>query len=267
MWPKKCETPKCLNTSGASVSVTLRETNMKSIANKELAFHSTVFTPVVHNKQVWLTASELAKALEYKKADAVTQLYSRNSDEFSDAMTTTLKLRVVRKTGDVDMMVRCFSLRGAHLVAMFADTQVAKEFRRWALDVMDKEVGKSPIKRRANYNYPIETASPKGRAGANDWMTPRKMLDENNRAPDLELIEQLEKDGYDVSGVKVRVHALYEIAQEHLYAQRDLHEIRRMMSKIDGDLRNMTSERGMNVTFVGSQKGGVLGNDIKLLQR
>ncbi len=34
-----------------------------------------------------------------------------------------------------------FSLRGAHLIAMFSRTAVAIEFRRWVLDVLDKEVG------------------------------------------------------------------------------------------------------------------------------
>lgn len=33
---------------------------------------------------------------------------------------------------------RIFSLRGCHLVAMFARTPVAKAFRRWVLDVLDK---------------------------------------------------------------------------------------------------------------------------------
>jgi prophage antirepressor-like protein len=32
---------------------------------------------------------------------------------------------------------RIFSLRGAHLLAMFARTKVAKEFRRWVLDILD----------------------------------------------------------------------------------------------------------------------------------
>ncbi|ACQ68700.1 hypothetical protein BJP41_09070 [Candidatus Williamhamiltonella defendens] len=35
---------------------------------------------------------------------------------------------------------RIFSLRGAHLIAMFAHTPVAKEFRKWCLDILDKEV-------------------------------------------------------------------------------------------------------------------------------
>ena len=43
------------------------------------------------------------------------------------------------------MKVRVFSLRGAHLIAMFARTPVAKEFRRWVLDILDREVQHSPI--------------------------------------------------------------------------------------------------------------------------
>jgi len=43
------------------------------------------------------------------------------------------------------MKVRVFSLRGAHLIAMFARTPVAKEFRRWVLDILDREVAHSPI--------------------------------------------------------------------------------------------------------------------------
>ena len=33
---------------------------------------------------------------------------------------------------------RIFSLRGCHLVAMFARTPVAKAFRRWVLNVLEK---------------------------------------------------------------------------------------------------------------------------------
>ena len=34
--------------------------------------------------------------------------------------------------------VRVFSLRGCHLLAMFSKTPVAKEFRRWVLDLIEK---------------------------------------------------------------------------------------------------------------------------------
>lgn len=41
--------------------------------------------------------------------------------------------------------MRVFSLRGAHLIAMFARTPVAKEFRRWVLDILDRQAECSPI--------------------------------------------------------------------------------------------------------------------------
>lgn len=113
---------------------------MNSITKNDLTFHNFTFTPVVENGQVWFTSAEIARALKYKKTDSVSQIYARNADEFTDSMTTTLKMKVVRKTGEVEMVNRLFSLRGAHLIAMFASTPVAKEFRKWVLDILDKEV-------------------------------------------------------------------------------------------------------------------------------
>lgn len=118
---------------------------MNSVQNKDLTFQQTAFHPVSHKDEIWLTSSELAAALGYKKSDAVTQIFSRYHDEFTENMSTTLKMSVVRKTGVVDIPVRVFSLRGAHLIAMFATTQKAKEFRRWVLDILDREVVHSPI--------------------------------------------------------------------------------------------------------------------------
>lgn len=117
--------------------------NTKEVINMNtltLSFNNVNFSPVQHDGQIWLTANELAKALGYAKSDAVAQVYERNKDEFTSSMTTTLKLSVVRKTGKVEMAHRIFSLRGAHLIAMFSKTIVAKEFRKWVLDVLEREV-------------------------------------------------------------------------------------------------------------------------------
>lgn len=103
-----------------------------------LAFRETQFNVVNHNNQVWLTAVEIAKALCYKSDDSVTRIYNRNIDEFSAGMTETVNLTV---SGNYQKTIRIFSLRGAHLIAMFARTPVAKEFRRWVLDILDREVG------------------------------------------------------------------------------------------------------------------------------
>lgn len=113
---------------------------MNSLA---LSFNDVTFNPVTQNDgQIWLTSTELAKALGYAETDSVSKIYSRNKDEFTSNMTTTVKMGVVRKTGKVTMSVRVFSLRGCHLLAMFAKTEVAKQFRKWVLDILDKEVGK-----------------------------------------------------------------------------------------------------------------------------
>ncbi|MBG6240325.1 MAG: hypothetical protein EKE12_00170 [Candidatus Symbiopectobacterium sp. Clec_Harlan] len=107
-----------------------------------LMFRNTVLETISHNGQIWFTSAELAKALEYKKTDAITQIYTRNIDEFSPCMTETLKLRVSMKSTPYDNLrskIRIFSLRGAHLIAMFSNTPIAKEFRKWVLDILDKE--------------------------------------------------------------------------------------------------------------------------------
>ncbi|WP_440864438.1 BRO-N domain-containing protein [Symbiopectobacterium purcellii] len=107
-----------------------------------LMFRNTVLETIAHNGQIWFTSAELAKALEYKKADAITQIYTRNVDEFSPCMTETLNLSVSIKSNTYDNLlrkIRIFSLRGAHLIAMFANTRIAKEFRKWVLDILDKE--------------------------------------------------------------------------------------------------------------------------------
>jgi prophage antirepressor-like protein len=105
--------------------------------SNSLVFHNTTIQSVNHNNQIWITSSELAKLLQYSRIDKVTQIYNRNSDEFTSKMTETLKMRL---SGNYQKTVRIFSLRGAHLIAMFAKTEVAKEVRKWLLDLADKEM-------------------------------------------------------------------------------------------------------------------------------
>ncbi|HCB2577733.1 TPA: hypothetical protein R8H18_000905 [Citrobacter freundii] len=146
MRAKNSEAQKCANTLGLLSNKSGKESiDVNSVQNNELTFQQTAFHPVSHNGEIWLTSSELAAALGYKKSDAVTQIFSRYHDEFTENMSTTLKMSVVRKTGVVDIPVRVFSLRGCHLIAMFATTKVAKDFRRWVLDILDREVQHSPI--------------------------------------------------------------------------------------------------------------------------
>ena len=103
-----------------------------------LSFNDVNFSLVQQDGQIWLTATELAKALGYAKPDAVTQVYERNQDEFDSSMTTTLNLSVAdsvetlnlsvsKKSKNLTKTIRIFSLRGAHLIAMFSKTAIAKQ--------------------------------------------------------------------------------------------------------------------------------------------
>lgn len=112
-----------------------------------LSFHSTTFGIIDHQGQPWLKANEIAQALGYADESAINRIYARRSDEFTDAMTCSVKLTDQIQTRET----RIFSLRGAHLLAMFARTSVAKEFRTWVLDVLEQQ--------NANHGQSPETTS------------------------------------------------------------------------------------------------------------
>ena len=94
------------------------------------------FHPIQSNdQQIWIPSTELSRALGYSRADAVTKIYDRNNDEFAHDMT-----KIIDSPQNPNLVLRVFSLRGCHLITFFARTPVAKEFRKWVLDVLDKEV-------------------------------------------------------------------------------------------------------------------------------
>ena len=106
-----------------------------------LSFKDTDFQITDINGQPWLRGYQIGNALEYSDgAVAIAKLYDRNADEFTDSMTQVIEL----PTAGGKQQVRVFSLRGCHLLGMLARTKVAKEFRRWVLDVLEKEVSGSP---------------------------------------------------------------------------------------------------------------------------
>ncbi len=104
-----------------------------------LTFNNVTLNPVNQNDgQIWITSKDLACALGYKQSRAITQIFNRNSDEFTETMTQVLKLSTNNKNNELEYtQTRIFSLRGCHLVAMFARTKIAKKFRQWVLDVLE----------------------------------------------------------------------------------------------------------------------------------
>ena len=106
-----------------------------------LIFNEIILSPVTYQNSLWIRATELARALGYSDTRKITHLYERNADEFTPEMTQVIEIADVPEMGTLENLrrkARIFSLRGCHLVAMFARTPVAKTFRRWVLDVLDK---------------------------------------------------------------------------------------------------------------------------------
>ncbi|WP_019518754.1 BRO-N domain-containing protein [Faucicola boevrei] len=125
---------------------------------RTLTFQNITLTPIKVDNQIWLTSSELAKALDYADTQSVTKIYERNADEFTSSMTTIAEV----KTNGGLQKTRIFSLKGCHLIAMFARTAVAKQFRQWVLDILDKEVGQPTIqKTNAHQRQALVTACDK----------------------------------------------------------------------------------------------------------
>jgi len=110
-----------------------------------LSFNDVNFLPVQQDGQIWLSSIELAQALDYKSVKSVSNLYNSNKDEFTDSMTQVIESVT---SGNYKKKARIFSLRGCHLIAMFARTDVAKQFRKWVLDILDREVLNTQIESR-----------------------------------------------------------------------------------------------------------------------
>ena len=99
-----------------------------------LAFNEVNFDVIPQNSQPWIRSPQIAVALGYARSDRISELYSRHADEFSPGMTAVVSL----PTDGGAQETRIFSLRGCHLLAMFSRTPVAKAFRKWVLDVLDR---------------------------------------------------------------------------------------------------------------------------------
>ena len=106
---------------------------MTSIA---LTFQNTQFDIIDRNNQPWLRLLQIGGALGYSKPDLIGKVYQKYSDEFTENMTTFVEL----DTDGGKQQVRVFSLRGCHLLGMLSRTKIAKEFRKWVLDVLENKM-------------------------------------------------------------------------------------------------------------------------------
>ena len=100
-----------------------------------LTFQNTTLSVINQQNQIWLATAEISKALGYNRSDNLLKLYNSHADEFTPQMTMLIDMQ----TSGGMQKVRIFSLRGCHLIGMLSHTKVAKEFRKWVLDILDRE--------------------------------------------------------------------------------------------------------------------------------
>ncbi|WP_017806435.1 P22AR C-terminal domain-containing protein [Avibacterium paragallinarum] len=111
-----------------------------------LTFQNKNLSVINQNNQLWMTVTEIGNALGYSDPfKSVKNIYDRHADEFTPNMTALIEMQ----TNGGMQKVRIFSLRGAHLIGMLSHTKVAKDFRKWVLDILDKEVERQKPKQLA----------------------------------------------------------------------------------------------------------------------
>ena len=123
-----------------------------------LCFNDFAFSPITRGNQPWIRATELARALGYGRENQVSRLYRNNADEFTPDMTQVVEITVQPQNG-AEGRARIFSLLGCHLLAMFARTPVAKAFRKWCLDVIERYGDRVPVAEPVTLNDELISAS------------------------------------------------------------------------------------------------------------
>ena len=96
-------------------------------------FNGTPVTILDHQNRRWLTARDVGRCLGYAEDEArnsINRLYARHADEFNQDDTFAVKLTANPQGGNPN--TRIFSQTGCILLAMFANTARAKDFRAWA---------------------------------------------------------------------------------------------------------------------------------------
>lgn len=302
-----------------------------------VAFQGIPLTPLRRDGQTWLRLPQIEAALGYvAKGTSLARIFNRHADEFTKSMTKVVKLA----TAGGKQSVRIFSLRGAHLLAMFARTDTAKAFRVWVLNILDAEIERQrqaaapariagdqlavlkeicqrrvmekvneipdmmnrgkvieptfrnmtsallrkfnveaiedlradqfPVAREfmetvpttweivgeeqaqpANYHYPIAAADPHDRDErfGSAMLSPQVLMDPRNRALEVELLDQLARDGHDVSGARIRVTAMREGLARYLRAQNRMDNWQQRVVAMANEFEAYKREQGVGVLF------------------
>jgi prophage antirepressor-like protein len=129
---------------------------------RELMFESTTLHFENLDGVEWVSAADVARALGYARANKVSQIYERHEAEFTDSMSMLMMRPDLGPQNGVPgqmRMNRMFTLRGAHLIAMFARTEKGQKFRRWVLDLIESQGKQNKSLIAAYYEAKAEEAA------------------------------------------------------------------------------------------------------------
>lgn len=134
----------------------MSNSNLSTSSSAEfVTFENTDLRVFNRDGSVWLSASDLSRALGYSRSDAAAKVHDRNRHEFTGDMTQVVTLQTSELAGNpslgvtqhLETKVRIFSPRGCHLIAMLSRTEKAGMFRRWVLDVLEN-MNQKPVQQQ-----------------------------------------------------------------------------------------------------------------------
>lgn len=134
----------------------------------KLIFENQPMALIEHDGRLWLKSSDIATALGYARNDKMSRVYDRHKSEFSASMTCVVETPT-SGFPNLTSESRMFSLRGAHLLGMFARTANGVKFRKWVLDQLDA----------------IEGQRVENRSLMSEWYDAKAALDNQNRFASL----------------------------------------------------------------------------------
>jgi len=219
-----------------------------------LTFGAHEVRTITREGQRWISNGQLTELLGYADEKSVHRLYTAHGDEFTHTMARVFRVA----TAGGKQAVRFFSLRGAHLVAMFARTPVAKAFRVWVLNVLDQESAQVKVPPAQKYYFPLATCKPPAQGDGFDHQAQfdlESLTDPRNPAPELDLIKQLERDGHDVTGARVRILALRHQLDYMLMDKARMGVWQERLSQMVRELGNYQRVMGLGALFSHEPQG------------
>lgn len=221
---------------------------------------------IIHDGVLVVTSETLAQ-LYGTQVNNIKVNYSRNANRFIEGKhyfkvvgNALRNLRVTLSNLQISPMTRSLILwteRGAARHAKMIETDKAWDVFEVMEDYYFNRVTTS------NYHYPIESADVHNRKFDNAWLTPSSLIDNRNPAPELDLIEQLERDGFDVTGAKVRIHALHNSAKQAVQIEELFVDTKKMLHRLKDSFDVGSRLGGANVVFEGKDKGMMISGNKK----